>query len=148
MLVGPDNVAIHFNLRGEPDDWAPAHISALIMAGSCTLVFVIFFFIPYLIHKIPPRFINVPNKEYWMKPENKSKMYAMLSESCFKFGIATLTFFFFMELLALKANLEKPVHLLEDFFYWIFGFYMAYTLFWTVRIIQIFRIEETKPSPR
>lgn len=137
-------VAIHFGAGGEPNGWAPAYVNALIMSGVNVLIFVSFFFTPYLIHITPPRWINLPNKQYWLKEENRGKMESILASQLYQFGTLTFILMFIVGLLALQANLSTPVRFREDLFWWPFGLYMAYSVYWTVKIILAFRIPKEK----
>ncbi len=140
LILSPATVAIHFGYGGEPDGWAPAYVSALIMVGANGVLFLLLCFIPRLIRKTPARWINLPNKEYWLREENKNKMFSLLTEMSFQFGTLTFIFMFVVGLLSLQANLSNPVRLRTSIFWWPLGMYMAYTVFWVVRLIRAFRI--------
>ncbi len=79
LILCPGHVAIHFGAGGDPNGWAPAYVNALIMSGVNLLIFVSFFFTPLLIRITPSRWINLPNKEYWLRDENKTRMESMLT---------------------------------------------------------------------
>jgi len=136
----PSTIAIHFGAGGEPNGWAPAYVNALIMSGVNVLIFVSFFFVPRLIRSTPSQSINLPNKEYWLKEENRGRMEAMLTAHLYRFGTLTFVFMFLVGSLALHANLSNPVRFREDLFWWPFGLYMAYAVYWTVNISLAFRI--------
>jgi uncharacterized membrane protein len=139
-VLSPSNVAIHFGSGGDPNGWAPAYVNALIMSGINIFIFASFFFIPHLIRITPSRWINLPNKEYWLRDENRSRMNSMLTAHMYQFGTLTLVFMFLIGLLALQANLADSIRFRQDLFWWSFGLYMAYTAYWTVKIIMVFRI--------
>jgi hypothetical protein len=46
LVLSPATVAIHFGYGGEPDGWAPAYVSALIMVGANGVLFLALYFIP------------------------------------------------------------------------------------------------------
>ncbi len=140
LVSCPSNVAIHFGAGGEPNGWAPAYVNALIMSGIDVLIFASFFFTPHLIRITPPRWINLPNKQYWLKEENRGKMESMLTSHLYQFGTLTFIFMLIVGLLALQANLSDPVRFREDLFWWPFGLYMAYIAYWTVKIMLVFRV--------
>jgi len=142
LILSPATVAIHFGYGGEPDGWAPAYVSALIMVGTNGFLFFLLYFIPHLIRRTPARWINLPNKEYWLKEENKGRMFSLLTEMLFQFGILTFIFMFVVGLLSLQANLSKPVRLQENLFWWPLGMYLVCAVFWTVRLIRTFRVRK------
>jgi hypothetical protein len=133
-------VAIHFGAGGEPNAWAPAYVDALIMSGVNVLIFMSFFFAPHLIRITPARWINLPNKAYWLKEENRDRMESILTAHLYQFGILTFAFLFLLALLALQANLSEPVRFREDLFWWPFGLYMAYAAYWTLKTMFAFRV--------
>jgi uncharacterized membrane protein len=140
LMLSPDTVAIHFGYNGEPDGWAPAYVSALIMAGANSLLFLALYFIPRLIRGTPARWMNLPNKEYWLKDENKERMSSLMTEMLYQFGTLTFLFLFVVGLLSLQANLSNPVRLRTNLFWWPLGIYMAAAVFWVVRFIRAFRV--------
>jgi len=146
LVLSPSTVAIHFGFGGEPDGWAPAYVSALIIAGANGLLFLLLYFVPHLLRKTPARWINLPNKAYWLKEENKQRMVLLLSGMLFRFGTATFVFMFVVGLLSLQANLSDPVRLREDIFWWPLGMYMAYAVYWAVKIMRVFRVPREKPA--
>ncbi len=145
LFLSPATVAIHFGPGGEPDGWAPAYVSALIMAGANALLFLSLIFVPRLLQKTPARWINLPNKEYWLREENRDRMVFLLSGMMYRFGTLTFVFLFMVGLLSLQANLSNPVRLRMSFFWWPLGLYLAYTVFWVVKLVRIFRIPGEAP---
>ncbi len=140
LVLGPSRVAIHFGLGGAPNGWAPAYVNALIMAGMNAIVFVSLFFSPRLIRTASARWINIPNKEYWLKEENRNRAESVLSGQMCRFGTVLFAYLFMVGVLALQANLSTPVRLREDLFWWPFGLFMAYVAYWTVNLLRSFRI--------
>jgi hypothetical protein len=146
FLLSPSRVAIHFGAGGEPNGWAPAYLNALIITGLNLLFFATFFFLPRLIAATPSRWISLPNKEYWLKRENRDRMQSMLAGYSCQIGTITLAFMFIVGLLQLDANLSNPVQFRERLFWWPFGLYIAYTIYWTVRMAVAFRKPAKGPN--
>jgi uncharacterized membrane protein len=140
LLVSPATVATHFGSGGAPDGWAPAYVNALIMSGVNTLLFVSLFYSAYLTRKLPARWLNIPNKDYWLREENLSRMEALLSGQLLLFGTVTFAFLFILGVLSLEANLADPVRFREELFWWPFGLFMAYMVYWTIKATLAFRI--------
>jgi uncharacterized membrane protein len=66
----PDRVASHFDSSGLADGWASKAsfvTGSLIATGICALVFL---GVSFAMLGIPDRFINLPNKDYWLSPEH------------------------------------------------------------------------------
>jgi len=140
LILGPSTMAVHFGAGGDPNRWASANTNALFMTGIDVLLFAAFFFVPQLMRITPDRWVNLPNKDYWLRDENRGKMEAILSDQLYKYGTLMFAFMFVVGLLVLQANLSDPVRLRGDLFWWPFGFIMAYTVYWVVKIYTVFRV--------
>lgn len=139
-VISPDKVAIQFGIGGSPNNWASPEANALIMGSSHLLIFVSIYFTPFLIRKAPTSMINLPNKDYWLSEENRKKTELMLSNETCLFGVSINLFFFAIGLLALDANFSTPVKLREDLFWILFGSFLAFTIYWVIRLITKFKV--------
>jgi len=90
--------------------------------------------------KLHPKFISLPNKEYWLKEENQQHMKAKLASLMAEFGFVLFTFLFCVGLLTIEANLSDPIRLNERLFLPIFIVFMLYTAYWVVKIVRAFRV--------
>lgn len=135
----PDRVAIHFGPGGQPDNWAPAYVNALIMLAVHSLMFVLFLWSTRLVRRIPIRFVNIPNRAYWGQDENRLEMEKRLSSAMLSMGVATFALLFCVGLLALQANLSTPVQLRQNLLWTPLGLYIAYVVYWSVRLNMAFR---------
>ena len=142
-FLAPGTIATHFGAGGEPAGWGSAHTNAIFMAGLSLLMFAMFFFLPKLIRVTPARWVNLPNKEYWYREENKARMTAMLTAYLDEFGALMFAFLFLVGVLVLQANMSRPVHLREDLMWLGLGLFFAYTAYWLVRFMLAFRIPKT-----
>ena len=88
----PDNIAIHFNVRGEVNGWMPKSLNLML---SCLIIFIInlsFGGVPYILRNILPEMINVPKKEYWLNGNNKDRLILILSSHLYFIGLVTNLF--------------------------------------------------------
>ena len=62
----PARVASHFDVQGRPDSWTSR--STFLVSWLSVIVFVNIWpvLLGPLMRKLPPRFINTPNSEYWL----------------------------------------------------------------------------------
>ena len=144
LMVGPETMAIHFGMGGEPNGWASAKTNALIMTGVDVLLFASFFFVPQLMRVTPKRWVNLPNKDYWLRDENRDQAMTMFCDQLYKLGVVMFAFMFVVGLLVLQTNLSDPVLLREDLFWPPFIFIMLYTVYWTVGIYRLFRVPKNE----
>jgi len=101
-------------------------------------------FLPILFAKTPKKWINLPNKDFWLSEENIATTRDKLNRLIAEFGTAILIFFNFVKVLSLKANLSDPVRLDERQFFIGLGTFMVFTIFWCVKIFLSFRLPSTR----
>jgi uncharacterized membrane protein len=140
LAVLPDQVAIHFGGGGRPDSWASKEFNAAVFLVLEVPFFLLFYFASRLSLGLPRQFLNVPNKDYWLREENQALFQKKFGGYMAEFGVAIFIFFFCISLLALQANLSDPVKLNERLFLLVFVIYMLYTLLWLVRLVRGLRI--------
>jgi len=136
----PPEVAVHFGGGGVPDSWGSREFSVLFPMIFNVLMFPIFYFTSALVFAFPPRFVNLPNKNYWLAEENKAATRKKLTRLMCEFGSAFYAFFFCVGLLTLQANLTHPVRLNQTFFLTFLGVYLFYTAWWCFKLYRGFRV--------
>jgi len=62
---------------------------------------------------IPARFINLPNREYWLAPERCAETVGYLARQGIFFGALLAVFLCFVHWLVVIANWQDPPHLPE-----------------------------------
>jgi uncharacterized membrane protein len=139
----PDEVAIHFGRGGRPDSWAPKEINCLIFLGIDILLFFMFWYSPVLVIKTPAKWVNLPNKSFWLAEENKPIAKQKLESLMSEFGIAMFVFFFFISILTLDANLSNPVKLNESMFLLELAIFLVYTVYWCIKLYRSFRVPKS-----
>ena len=145
-IMLPDEVAIHFGREGRGDSRAAKDVNCLLFLGIDILLFLLFWYSPALMMKTPAKWVNLPNKSYWLAEENKpltrQKMESLMSE----FGIAFFIFFFFISILTLDANLSDPVKLNESLFFTGLIIFIVYILYLSIKIYRSFRVPNKSPD--
>lgn len=95
---------------------------------------VVFLGIMWWIPKLPDRFINLPNKEYWLAPERRAATLESLGTHMLWMHNATLAFLLVVFYSIFRANLHGAPKLGPGF--WIaFAFYMLFTNAWGIALI-------------
>lgn len=140
LFILPDRVAMHFSGGGEPDSFGSKQFFATVLAISESFTFVIFLLIPYLVMKSPPGMMNLPNKKYWLKEENRPALRSKISTLFYEFATVFFVFMFAVNILAVKANLSEPVRLDNRFFNSALIIILLYTAYWFAKFMLSFRI--------
>jgi uncharacterized membrane protein len=140
LAVLPERVAIHFGFGGIPDGWASSLASTLMVIGTDAFLFIALYFSPRLVDRVPAKWFNLPNRDYWLVPERRQRAVRMISGCVWLFGTALFLFMFVIGLLTLRANLTDPVHLNETAFLSALVVFLAYTIYWTIALVRAFRI--------
>ena len=140
LQILPPEVAMHFGGGGVPDSWGSREFSVLLSLFFNILMFPVFFFTSALVFAFPPRFVNLPNKNYWLAEENKAATREKLSLLMCEFGSAFYAFFIGVGLLSLQANLSDPVRLNETVFLAALGIFLLYTVWWCIKLYRGFRV--------
>ena len=103
------------------------------------LLFATFYFSPQITVRFPANLINLPNKDYWLLPENRAETQVKILRSMYRYGVVFFLFFFVIGLLVLKANLSDPVAIDLTLFYTAMGLFLGYTGWWIIRFYREFR---------
>lgn len=107
----PSRIASHFDMAGRADGWRMKNAFGLgtlpVHLGTAVLLVGLMSFI----HRLPPRFINVPNPEYWRQPTNFQIACQFLRDWSRWFTAAELTWATFFDRQLFLANQRQPPHL-------------------------------------
>jgi hypothetical protein len=109
------------------------------MVGVHTMVFCSLYFSPRLLTSVPAKWVSLPNRDYWLRPEHRSEATAIFSQHIWQFGTALFLFMLFAGLLSLKANLSDPVRLDEGPFFVTLVIFLVYTGYWTFALLRAYR---------
>ena len=146
LAILPDHVAVHFGRGGVADSWASKEWNATIFIVLETVLFLLFWFAPLLPLGVPPRFVNVPNKDYWLREENRPAFRRRFQQLMDRFGTAFFLFFLLIGVLTIQANISQPVRLNERAFLMALVLFLGYTAVWTFRLFRSFRVPEEGES--
>ena len=140
LAVLPSRVAIHYGANGMANGWAPNYVNILLMTGTHVLLFCSLYFGHRLALWFPLKWINLPNKEYWLSLANKARTMEKMQGLMLQFGVAVFLFLLVAGLLSLQANMTKPVRLNQHVFLPALGAFLGYVIWWTIMYFRAFRI--------
>jgi len=134
----PELMASHFNANGVATAWMPKSgffmlFPIIILAASVPVLLV-----PRSLARLPNEKINLANKEYWLAPERRAETIEYVGMQLGWFGCAVLALLFCGLYNAVAANLS-PDHTFDSgSFYIELGAFLAFTIFWLVRLLSHF----------
>ncbi len=140
FAVLPLRVAIHYGIDGMANSWAPNYVNAFLMTGTHALLFCFLYFGHRLALLFPPKWINLPNKEYWLSPANMPQTIEKIQGFMWQFGVAVFLLLLIISLLSLQANMAKPVRLNNRVFLPALVAFFGYVIWWTTGFFRAFRI--------
>jgi serine/threonine-protein kinase len=71
----------------------------------------------FLVRRLPPKMINLPNKSYWLAPERRAATLEALASLSLRFAQTLAVFLCFVHWLVVRANAVQPPKLPES---WLF----------------------------
>ena len=140
LWILPDQVAIHFHGGGTPDAWASKWVNAIIFMAIQIPLFLLFISAGRLTLKMPVSWISLPNKEFWLKLENRAELETRFSTLMEEFGVVLFLLLFIVGLLTLDANLSDPVRLNEPLFLSFFIGFVLYVPYWLVKLFRRLKV--------
>jgi len=134
----PEVMASHFNARGVANGWQTKSAFFNVLIGVSVLAAVVGFGIPLLIKLLPPEFINLSNRRYWLAPERRAETMDFLNGYFAWFGCALFAVILLTINFAIQANLH-PDHRPDATPMWfVLAGFMAFAVVGTVRIFKRF----------
>jgi len=139
LLELPPVMASHFDMNGVPDEWM--NRGSLILNYAIWLIFPtgILSFSPLLVKALPVRLVSLPNKGYWMTPDNEEKAIKKLFMVMLEESSAIALFLVVSFQLILEANLKESSFNTRVFITML-TLFVAFTVLWVIRVFIAFRI--------
>ena len=113
----PPVVASHFIAGGAANGFMPRgaylRFFIVLLVGLPLLIA----FLSSVTSILPARFINLPNREYWLAPERQADTLSYLHNQGIRFGIILNVFLCFVHWLVVRANAHIPPLFPESLFF-------------------------------
>jgi uncharacterized membrane protein len=139
----PNPVASHFRADGRADAYqSRAGFFALygvVLGGILALALGV----PALVGRTPDRWINLPNRDYWLAPERRARTLDALARRFEWFGVATMGLLLAVFQLAFQANQRAERQLDSGAMWVLLGGYLSAVVVWLLGMLRAFR---TTPS--
>ncbi len=142
----PEVVATHFGADGKPNDWMSRLSATLLVGGIQTLLPLFLLGMSWLSGKLPESMLNIPNREYWLRPDKREATLAHMHLLLSWIAVLTTAFMGVMSHLVFLANrdsvaLNVTLASTSLVIYLAFVFSIAFSSVWR------FRLPRTESAP-
>ena len=133
----PDRLATHFDASGRANGWSSqAGFRAII--AVLIVIFAAMFAGSGLLRRVPDRFMNLPNKSYWLAPDRRDQALAFISDWVRWFLVMAMSLLTLVIGMVLRANLVTLPRM-PDYVLWFLLAYLATTVAMVVVLVRRFR---------
>lgn len=134
----PKVVASHFNQRGIANGWQTKEAFIEVLALMTVLsAFLVFGVVP-MMSVMPSQFVNLPNKDYWLGPEQRASSMQFLSTWFAWFGCAVYVVIIQAFDYAMQTNLHSLNRPSPARLWYSLGGFLALTIIWAIRLFGRF----------
>lgn len=137
----PERVFIHFNTYGEAEGFAWRNTFLIFSQILVIFIGALFYSISKLIYKVDPKWLNLPNKDYWLTEERKQSTLNKVRDYNYIFGIVNLLLFDLLFYAIYKANLLAQPKLGAISYISIIG-YILISTFILIKFYRDFQIND------
>ena len=140
----PARVASHFGASGQANSFMSrdGYVAfmlvfvvglPLVMTGFMALVF-----------RSDSASMNLPNRDYWVAPERRAQLVALLTAHGMRFGAGLVVFLSYVHWLVVRANTQRPPQLDNDLMYAGLALFLLATVLWIVWLWLTLRRAQTR----
>ena len=138
MLL-PERMATHFGGNGQANGWMTRSANLHFLAAMGVGLSALFFILGIVTRFIPARFVNIPNREYWLSPERRVETSAFISRQLLWMGCLMILFLAGIHYSTILANRTTPAHLPLDLFLGLLGGFLIGVGAWSIGLVLHFR---------
>ena len=135
----PERMASHFDGTGRPDGFQSKDTFFALSASMLIVTVVLFGGLGALFRRIPSKWFNLPNRDYWLAPERREETIEGISGQMEWFGAASLALYLFVIQRVFETNRTSEPKLDSGSLFVILGIYLMFTGVWIGRFVWRFR---------
>jgi serine/threonine-protein kinase len=131
----PERMASHFDGSGRPDGFQSRDAFAVLSGSMLVMTVVVFGGLGILFRRIPSKWFNLPNRDYWLAPERREETIDHISGQMEWFGAASLALYLFVMDRVVEANLIPAPELDSRAVFFVLGLFLLFTGVWIARFL-------------
>ena len=143
----PETMASHFDGSGRPDGFESRNGFVVFCASMLVMTLVLFGGMGALFRRIPTKWMNLPNRDYWLAPERREETIEAFAGQMEWFGAASLALYLFVIQMVVETNRTSEPRLDSRSMFLVLGIYLLFTGVWLVRFILRFRKPPEPANP-
>jgi len=135
----PPVVASHFVAGGAANGFMPRSTYLRFMVALVICLPLLIALLASITSLLPVRFINLPNREYWLAPERQADSLSYLRKHSSRFGVLLVIFLCFVHWLVVQANSQSPAQFPESMFFPGMAAFLVGLVIWLGALVVHFR---------
>ena len=133
----PQQVPLHFNGAGQPDNWGTKHELLGVTLGGIAILVTLLMPSVYLMKVLPTSLFNMPHRDYWLAPERAAATRQMLMERMGWISCATLVLMCWLFHTSLHAVFRQPPEMASPIV--ALSVFLGFTAIWLAELLWRFR---------
>lgn len=140
----PDVMASHFDGAGKPNGYSSK--SSFFILSTVILAFTVGVFggVPWIMHRVPSRKMNFPNRDYWLDPSRREQSLQTFESYFLWLGVMHAGLALLILQMVIDANLGPGPVVLSSGIWWTMGLYTLLFVVWLAAFLRRFRLPETE----
>jgi uncharacterized membrane protein len=140
----PEKVASHFDAAGAASDWSTKQQFVGLAGVTFAVLALLLCTLPVILRITPPSLINLPNKDYWLGPEQRDATFRFLTTWMLWFAALTLWLLAIVFHAVMVANLQQQPRLIGV--WWLLGAFLTAMALMLFTMLRRFRRTEAVTS--
>lgn len=143
----PAHIATHFGTAGAPvNGWVPKRDFLYFYAGLGFCLPLVSTCASMLSFRfLPARFINIPNRRYWLAPERRDETIKRLTRDMKLLSYAIQMYIIAVGQIVITANLETPPHINAMAIGAVMGGMITFIVAFIIRRLRTYRLPPAQP---